>query len=305
MELLNRDSWTAPCMARHLGHWLIEPGWLREAISALEAGVFKPIQMEAATRKNPNSKPYAMASSGIAMVQIAGQMQKGESKFGGTNSIELRRQLRAAAVDDDVRGVMMLIDSPGGTVAGTSELASDIKMVNAVKPVYAHIEDLGASAAYWVASQASRVTATKGSEVGSVGVLALVEDSSGAAEKAGIKYHVISTGKYKGAGVPGREVTEEELRYFQERVDGVHKSFVSDIMSGRGLKKSQVEAFADGRVFAAEKAMDMGMIDEVARFDDAMATLRNDIREQDKKAITRDRVARASISIAEVDLDAM
>jgi len=222
-----------------------------------------------------------MTPDGIAMVSIDGQMQKGDSKYGGTNSVILRRSIRQAVADGDVRGIKMMVDSPGGTVAGTAELAADVARANAIKPVHAHLEDLGASAAYWVASQARVVTATPTTEIGSIGVLAVVEDFSKMYDMKGVKVHVISTGAYKGAGIEGAPVNEEQLAYWKDLVQTVHQHFLEAVSSGRRKSLSAVEAWADGRVFMSDRAAQMGMIDRVESIDGAMEILRAEIARED------------------------
>jgi protease IV len=113
--------------------------------------------------------------------------------------------------------------------------------------------------------------------VGSIGTMAVVEDFSGVAEKRGIKVHVISTGPYKGAGVSGAPITDAQLAYFQARVDAVNQHFLNAVSVGRDVALSRVQEWADGRVWIADAAKQMGMIDGVMLFDEAMDGLRQRI----------------------------
>jgi len=303
MELEWLDHWTADCAARHVGLWLIEPTWFQEAVSQVKAGMWRPntrafntslgvvaeigppagattVKAPAPIEEAKADKPYFMDPTGMAVIPIDGQMMKGESKYGGANTIAIRRKVRAAMRDQDVTGIMLLVDSPGGTVAGTQDLAEDVAAANRVKPVFSHIEDLGASAAYWVMSQTRRITATPTSEVGSIGTLAVVEDYSAVAEKKGIKVHVISTGPYKGAGVPGTPITDEQLAYFRERVEAVNTHFLDAVSRGRNVSMGTVQEWADGRVWIADKARTMGLIDGVMLFDNAMLEARSIVEGQ-------------------------
>ena len=291
-------EWTTDCIAQHIGPWLIEPTWFAEAIAAVRAGTFPNIEAATQERTSQKRTPYTVMRDGIARISLRGHLMKGLSKFGGTSTVMTRVALRAAVSDADVRGIMLHIDSPGGTVAGTADLADEVQAANAKKPVHAYIEDLGASAAYWVASQTQRITAGRTARVGSIGTVAVIEDSSGEAEKAGVKVHVISTGDFKGAGTPGTEVTDEQLAYVQEMVDDLNGHFLQAVMQGRGMLSEDVQNVADGRVHIAIKAWAIGLIDEVGSFGDAVGALVRQVDESD--ATPRRDAADASIRISEV-----
>lgn len=264
------------CAAQHFGAWAIEPQWFSQAVSAVKAGVFQPQAQpepdpEAVTvtekREDGSTRTLYQRENGVAIIRLNGQMTKGESSFGGASSIAVRRAIRSAVDDSQVKSILMQIDSPGGTVAGTNELAADVKWANGVKPVTAFVEDLGASAAYWVASQAGRIVANATAMIGSIGTMVVVEDTSGAYDKAGIKVHVISTGPHKGAFTDGTEITGEQLAEMQQMVNDLNEHFLAGVMQGRGMTREQTEAVADGRVFIAERAKSLGLIDEVSTYD--------------------------------------
>jgi signal peptide peptidase SppA len=242
-------------------------------------------------------KPYAVSGNGIAVIPIMGPMVKGGGKNGEADSVEIRRSLRAAVQDTAIGGIMLVIDSPGGTVAGTDELARDVRSASEVKPTAAHIEDLGASAAYWVASQAGTITANHTAEVGSIGTMAMVEDSSGAAKADGIVVHVVSTGAYKGAFSPGTEITPDHLAYLQEQANALNTHFMTAVSKGRKVGMSRVETWADGRAWIASTAKDMGLIDGVTRLDDAMRTLQKSIPKRTMKS----QILRSEIELASIE----
>lgn len=279
------SSWSDNCAWRHLGLWLAEPNWFMSTAQAISDGTWRSDSY--AIKKLPDAKVeeppkqekiYQVSQDGIALIGIQGQMMKGNSKYGGANTIATRMAIRAAKEDPEVKAIMLMIDSPGGTVAGTNELAADVRAARVVKPVFAHVDDLGASAAYWVASQANSITASSTSEVGSIGTMGVVYDFSGSFEKKGIKVHVISTGAYKGVGSEGSPITDEQLAYFQKRVDDVNEKFVEGVSIGRGVSVPKVREWADGRVWIAETAREKGLIDGVMMFDDAVNRLRDVIQ---------------------------
>jgi signal peptide peptidase SppA len=259
------------CANHHYGPWMIDIDWLRNEVAAISAGIVtaagsnaEPSDGEDALYRNVN---------GIAVVSIAGPMMKIRSKFGGTSTVDARNAVRKASNDPAVSGILLHIDSPGGTVAGTEALAQDVASANARKPVHAHIEDMGASAAYYVASQARQITASKGSLIGSLGTRMAIVDSSVAADNKGLKVHDISTGPFKGAGLEGTKITEEQLAYFQQIVDDGNRHFKQAVMTGRRFSQSQADALFDGRVHDANTAKTLGLIDNVASLDAAMTAI--------------------------------
>lgn len=211
---------------------------------------------------------------GIAIVELSGALQKhASSMIASRSTVAARRQVRAAAKSDEVAGILLHIDSPGGMVAGTVDLADDIARAKESKPVFAYIEDLGASAAYWIASQADKVFANRSAEVGSIGVFMVVTDWSAAASMMGGKVHVIRFGEFKGAGVAGTEVTAAQIEKWQGSVDSFGAMFIDAVALGRRMAKSRVKELANGAVFTASDALDRQLIDGIDTLDATLAAL--------------------------------
>jgi len=161
-----------------------------------------------------------------------------------------------------------VIDSPGGTVAGTRDLADEVARAAKQKPVVAYIEDLGASAAYWIASQANKIYANPTAIVGSIGTYGVICDFSAQAAMIGVKVHVLRAGQFKGAGEPGTEITPEQLAEWQRIVDQLNEHFVRGVAAGRkGLSLAAVRELADGRAHVGEAAVTLGLVDGVQSFD--------------------------------------
>ena len=250
----------AKCFHRHIGMWLAEPRWLYGAVNAVKAGTM-PLRAQGEADVVDPADRIRMDIGNIAVINISGAIMKGDSKFSGvTSSIRIRQAIRDASRDDAIKAVLLNIDSPGGTAAGTDQLANDVLMAREVKPVRAHIEDLGASAAFWIASQAEEISATELSEVGSIGTVAIVEDTSRAAEAAGVTVHVVSTGPMKGAFAPGVEVTEEMLGTLQAQVNEINQFFLRAVHTGRGMEKRDVSDVATGDTFLSSQAKKLGLL---------------------------------------------
>ncbi len=285
---------TPECFENHMGLWAIQPTWFSQVVAAIRGGLWSPGSVVAGSWRpasglavafeadaagsgvaTSDDKPYAITSDGIAVIEIRGPMMKGRSKFGGCSTMQARRQIRAAVDDPDVRGVMMLAESPGGKSAGTQELADDVYAARRRKPVHGYYEDLGGSACCWVMSQCSEVSANAAAIVGSIGTYAVLVDASKAMEAEGMAVHLISTGPYKGAGSMGTPILPEHLEHFQQLVHKLNQGFLDGVRRGRGLSEAQLARVTDGREWIAEDAMGLRLIDRVEGFDGAMARLRD------------------------------
>lgn len=204
----------------------------------------------------------------IAVIDIAGPLQKHDSSYGESGTVTTRREIRNALNAPDISAIVLRIDSPGGTVSGTMDLANEVANARNIKPVYAFVEDLCASAAYWVASQCEKIFANNETAlVGSIGTLIVVHDYSVMAEKEGIKTLVIATGDLKGAGAPGSVITKEQQAYFQAMVDDSQKSFDAAVTKGRRMTPAQQAKIRSGAVFGAREALQLGLIDGIQSFE--------------------------------------
>lgn len=211
-------------------------------------------------------------ADGLAVIPLIGMMTKYGSSLGdGFSTVAARRAIRNAAQDATVRGLVLLIDSPGGTSRGVGDLAGEVRSAAAVKPVTAFIEDMGASGAYYVASQATRVAAPKTAMIGSIGTYMVVADYTQAYAKSGVTVHVVRAGEFKGAGYPGDAVTPGQLAEFQREVEMVNAQFLAAVSSGRRMSAAQMQAVATGQVWDAPQAMALGLVDAVETFEDTLA----------------------------------
>ena len=258
------------CLQQHLGLWAIEPQYanrLFSLIPSLLAAGYKAEPVVAFSEAGYDIVSGGSAGGAAAVIPIVRHMTKGGDSFGGCSTVRARRAIRQAVRDGHSR-VGVFIDSPGGQVAGTQELAEELRRAGEQVETFAHIEDLGASGAYWLASQAHRVTANAASLSGNIGVRSEIHDTSRMAEMEGVKVHLLTTGPFKAIGVPGTEVTPEQIAHEQSIVNDLFGLFVDAISTGRGLTGAQLANVLDGRIFTAEKALDAGLIDEIGSYED-------------------------------------
>lgn len=229
----------------------------------------------AAAATNFGFQTYTGQSGGnVAVVSISGVMTKYGSSFSHEGStIRARKALRNAIDDPSIASVLALWETPGGTVAGTKELADDIAAASKEKPLWSYCNDLCASAGYWGASHASKVYANEMSVVGSIGTFMVIHDYSQMFQDEGVKVQVIRAGDFKGAGTMGTEVSAEHISEWQSRVDQLNQFFTAGVKKHRGFSAKQINDLADGRVYIGKTAVDLGLIDGVQSLDKTLAAL--------------------------------
>lgn len=200
----------------------------------------------------------------IAVVKVTGVMMKGQSSLGGCSTIQLRRDIRQAAMDPGVSSILLCFESPGGTVAGIEDLAAEIRSARQFKPVVAHVDDLCASAAFWAASQCEAIYANGATALlGSVGTMQCVYDCSAQYEREGIKTLLFKTGDLKALGTPGAPITEAQIAHLQQLTEDVQASFDAAVMKGRKLSAQELADVRHGGVMTATEAVRRKLIDGI------------------------------------------
>lgn len=259
--------------------WAIEPVKAHEILGVLEARTLAGDDDpgESAERIHPSRERALRESDGstrvIPMHGIMAQRRIAGASTGGGVSTEVTGQaIDAALADSGVKAIILHIDSPGGSVAGTRELAAKVAAGKAQKPIIAQVDSMAASAAYWVASQATEVVVTPGGDVGSIGVVSMHEDISAMLEREGVRRTLITAGKFKAEGHPYAPLTDEARAHFQDRVNEAYRDFVGAVASGRGVATKAVEDhYGQGRMVGAKAAHGVGMVDRVATFEETLA----------------------------------
>ena len=181
--------------------------------------------------------------------------------FTDTDYQQVRASVKRALADSSVRTIDLFVDSPGGSVLGLPETADVIHAANRVKPVRAFVTGIAASAAYWLASQASTITLTPSGEVGSVGVLDIHADITGALEKAGVKVTAVTAGEHKVERAPFTALTEETKAHMKAGVDAWYLDFLGAIRRGRGSRVSPAGNYGGGRMLSSREALSAGLVD--------------------------------------------
>ncbi|OWK34959.1 S49 family peptidase [Fimbriiglobus ruber] len=237
----------------------------------------------------------------IALVPIQGTITQRPSVFsafsGGTSAEEICRAMDQAAADRTIRCIVLDVDSPGGTVLGLPEAASRVAAAAKQKPIFAIANAFAASAAYWLASQATELYCTPSGMVGSIGVISAHVDESRAEEMAGIKTTLITSGKFKGETDASQALTEDARANQQAISDQYYTMFQNAVATGRRVTASKVEAdFGQGRMKTAADALASGMIDGILTRDELLAKVRRQVPAgASPAALDRGRRERAAI----------
>ena len=226
-----------------------------------------------------SARPKA-GGGAVAILGLRGLIAHRASAFNdvstpqGTSVERFTQLFREAMANDDVSAILIDVQSPGGSIMGITELASEIRAARGTKPIVAVANAYAASAAYWIASAADEVVITPSGEVGSIGVYAAHQEFSKMDEMLGRKTTLISAGEFKVEGNPFEPLTEEAQAYIQELVNETYGVFIADIAKSRGVKVAAVRGgFGQGRMVRAKDAVAMGMADRVDTFDNTLSRL--------------------------------
>lgn len=270
----------------HVLAWVAEQTWaiLPEKLSAiadllaLRAAGQTLTDEQIALRIGAASRPVGRVEGSIAVLPLWGvvaqRMSMMDAMSGGTSTEAFTAAFRQALADPAIGGIVLNVDSPGGSVYGVNELASEIMAARGQKPVVAVANSLMASAAYWIGSAAEQLYVTPGGEVGAIGIITAHADLSAALAQQGVGVTVISAGAYKAEASPYAPLTDEARAAIQERVDQYYAMFTATVAKGRGVRAADVRAgFGEGRIVGAAQAVELGMADGVKTLDQVLTEM--------------------------------
>lgn len=212
---------------------------------------------------------------GVAVVYLYGPISISRRASGwarflpGADSVT--SELRKIGKITTIKAVVLRINSPGGSIGAVQEIYEEVnRLKEKGKKIVVSMGDVGASGAYYIACAADKIVANPGTVTGSIGVLMSLGNMEELFRKIGIKVEVIKRGKHKDIGSLSREMTAEEKRLLQGLIDDAYDQFLQVVIEGRNFKKSKAEKIAQGQVFTGRQAKDLGLIDEIGNFQDAV-----------------------------------
>ncbi|MEA1956058.1 MAG: signal peptide peptidase SppA [Campylobacterota bacterium] len=186
---------------------------------------------------------------------------------------EVIKQIEDARKNTSIKGVLLNVNSPGGAVAPSIEIAYAIKRLKEAKPVIVYASGTIASGSYYASIWANEIIANPGSMVGSIGVVMQGADVSGLMQKVGIKSQSVQAGKYKKVGTGDREWTPYEVNELNKVIQGTYDMFTKDVADARGLEYKKRDNFANAHIFTASQAKSVGLVDSLGVTYDAKAKL--------------------------------
>lgn len=219
-----------------------------------------------------NGVGEAKSQSRIAVIPVVGLLTKYGSDW-GVSVQWVTSTVASLAASGTVDAIMLLVDSPGGSTAGIYDCVSAIQAACSSVPVHCYIQDLGASGGFALACGCQRISINEGGMAGSIGTYMVTTDWSGYLKKMDVKVQVIKAGEYKATGAWGTELTDSQKEYLQGIVDSLQTMFLKTVATGRNVTESRAKELADGRIHMGEQARQMGLVDAVCTFEEAMNQL--------------------------------
>lgn len=204
-----------------------------------------------------------LESNKIGVVTVEGEL---------TSADETLKELRKFQRRGSVKAVVLRINSPGGAVAPAQEIYREVIKTRKKKPVVASMQTMGTSAAYYIASSADKIVCSAGTITGSIGVIMMLADLEKIMDRVGLNVKIIKAGKYKDIGSMFRPLTDDERNILQDFAAEIHEQFIHDVAKARKgkIEEKQLRSIADGRFFTGEKAKEMGLVDTLGNFYDAV-----------------------------------
>ncbi|QJB55616.1 signal peptide peptidase SppA [Pseudodesulfovibrio sp. zrk46] len=221
---------------------------------------------------------FSIGKDTIGVVRIEGTI---------LDSSDVVSWIRTLRDDEDVKGVLLRVNSPGGAIAPSQEIYQAVTALAAQKPVVASYATVAASGGYYASAPAQIIVANPGSITASIGVMAEFVTLTEALEKLGIKPEVLTTGKYKAAGTPMRELSPAQREQILGMMLDMHDQFVDDVAKARGMDRDRVAAIADGRAVTGRQALALGLVDMLGSEQQAFDKLK-ELCQIEGKAVLKD-----------------
>jgi protease-4 len=212
----------------------------------------------------------------VLLIEISGVISSQEKEgFRPSASMiaSVKEQLTRASKDEQIKAIVLRINTPGGTVTASDIIYHELKRFKTTRkiPIIASIMDIGTSGGYYIAAAADTVLAHPSSVTGSIGVVMLTVNAKGLLEKIGVEATAVTSGPRKDMGSPFRTMTMEERAIFQGLIDSFYQRFLNIVREGRSnLQMEQIKRLADGRIYTGEQAKTAGLVDEIGYLEDAV-----------------------------------
>ncbi len=204
---------------------------------------------------------FVVSKDSVGIIEVKGVI---------VDSSKILESIKRFKENEHIKAIVLRVDSPGGGVAPSQEIYSEIKKAAAEKPVIASFASVAASGGYYIAAGASKIIANPGTITGSIGVIMSYTNIKELLDRIGIEPVVIKSGEFKDVPSPVKKLTEKERTYLERVSKDIHEQFIDAVCKGRNIKKEDLVKIADGRIFSGEEAKSLGLIDDIGTFEDAI-----------------------------------
>ena len=220
-------------------------------------------EKSASDEQNSNQK--------VAVVYAEGEIVDGKGQDGEVGGDRFAKIFSKLRQDDNVKAIVLRINSPGGSAAAAEIMQREIKLTRAVKPVIVSMGDVAASGGYWIATDSNRIFAEPDTITGSIGVFGLLFNIQKLGNNNGITWDTVKTSQYADSQTASRPRSPQELAIYQQSVDRIYNIFLGKVAQGRKLSTEKVAEIAQGRVWSGTSAKAIGLVDEIGGLDQAIA----------------------------------
>lgn len=231
---------------------------------------FRQISLRTYARVADDQAQKQSGKNEIAVVYAEGEIVNGQGGNGDVGGDRLARQLRQLRQNDDVKAVVLRINSPGGSATASEIIQREVILTRNAKPLVVSMGSVAASGGYWIATYADRIFAESNTITGSIGVFGLQPNIQKIANQNGITWDVVKTGRFADTQTITRPKTPEELEIVQRSVNKIYDQFLTKVSDSRKLEKSKVAEIAQGRVWSGIQAKSLGLVDELGGLDAAV-----------------------------------
>ena len=208
-----------------------------------------------------NNKSINFKEASIALIEVKGMI---------TDSDEIIKQLHYAKEKNNIKAVILRVDTPGGVVGPTQEIYEEITKLKKIKPIVVSMGSVAASGGYYISAPANIIFANPGTITGSIGVLMKLANFQTLLDKVGVKSFVIKSGEFKDTGSPVRPITSQDKKLLQGIIESMYEQFVFAVSDGRNISIRKVRELADGRIFTGEQAKQLKLVDKLGNLQDAI-----------------------------------
>ena len=219
------------------------------------------------------SYKFQSDESFIAKINIEGIIQ---------DRTDIIKQINSLKSDNNVKGLLTIINSPGGTYVGSKELYDSIQTISEKIPTAVYMKEMATSGGYLASLSSDKIFGNSGSITGSIGVILQSADISNLLGKIGVSPIIIKSGKLKAVPNPAEQIDEEKLNYLKEIIEKMQKEFLMIVKKNRNVSESVLSLVSDGRILTGREAKNLKLIDDIGNEDDALNWLKNEAKVDEK-----------------------